>query len=384
MKHKTRFLLLLIALPVLLITLGSYALQGYIQNKALSSLKSFGLHSAQIDSIAYYPPYISFENIRLDQENFSSIDSIRMHMKGLIPFTNGTAEMIIDGLSLSGEIAFPYKLNIAGWQPPNRQNHIHNANIILNDARLDLMTPDGAVRLEAKGIVKTLPNGETTINGALWGVQHQLNIDTRWQGTVSQDGIQKYDVEILKGTLNLDYLSLSRLTGNATIQWPAEESLPSIDSTLAIGKFAIGGIPLTSTNIETSGKIGAQTVVIEGFIAGKNIMQTGIRFEQQEKTTQVQAAINARELEDLISFLNQVRTNVNQSTWGIGYFMPLMLTKGNLERIENDMKGIPYDELQLSVTGSLNDMTGKITAYQKNSAGGERHIISLDPGFSAP
>ncbi len=380
MKNKTRIFVSGAILIALLLS-GMYAFRGYVSHQALGTLANWGFKSAEISRTSYYGASIAFEDINLDKEGFSTIEGIRSNIANFLPFLSHNSPIIIDGLTLSGDINFPIKYEVSGWNPLSTSNDITARNLILNDAKLDLMTSKGAIRLQAKGLVNKDSTGNTTINGALWGVQHQLNIDTRWNGKITADGNQSHNIEVLKGTINLDYLSVSRLSGNLTLNWPVKNTYPDLDGELVIGKLDVAGIPLNSAKLKMSGPVNRQTIVFEGYIAGKSIMQAGIRLEQGENDTQVQAAINAKHLDDLLGFLEKLRANVNQSTWGVGIFMPLMLTKGNLERIRNDMNGIPYDELQMVITGSLRDMTGKIVAFRKNDAEGEKHIISLDPGF---
>ena len=381
MTKKTRFLFFLVLIPAFLITGGYFASQYYIEQTARQTLSQFGFPDSVIGKMVFYGSFIAMENIRLDDEGFSTIDSIRMAWNEVLPFSGKNA-YIIDGLSLSGEVLFPFNLDIAGWNNtlPDSEGI---PDITLNDAKIDLITPDGAIRLQAKGLLQQQDSGIITVNGALWGVQHQLDIDTRWAGTINPDGSQAYEIDILKAKLNLDHLAASRITGKAALDWPAAAKTPTLESTLQIGRLVLGDIPFSSVRLQCKGPLGQQEFVMEGYIPAANIMKGGFKLEQiGDEGAQIQAAINARSLDDLTRFLNQVRRNVNQSTWSVGYFMPLMLTQGNLERIENDMAGISYDELQLVVTGALNDMTGKIIAYKKNDSGGERHIISLDPGFS--
>lgn len=380
MKKKTRFLLFLVLMSACL-SGGFYASKYHVERTARQTLTQFGFNNAAISKTSFYGSFIVLENIKLDSEGFSTIDSIRLEWSSALPFT-GKKSFIIDGLSLTGEINAPYRLDITGWNNSLPQSR-DVPDITLNDAKIDLMTPSGAIRLQAKGLVQQQENGIIALNGALWGVQHQLDIDTRWTGSIKADGSQSYDIDILKGKLNLEHLAASRVTGKAVLDWPATESLPALDGTLQIGMLVLGGNPFSSVKLQFKGPPKQQEFVMEGYIPAGNIMQGGVKIEQLEANTQIQAAINARSLDDLMAFLHQVRGNVNRSTWGVGYFMPLMLTEGNLDRIEKDMGGISYDELQLVITGDVNDMTGKIIAYKKNNGSGERHIISLDPGFSA-
>lgn len=381
MNKKTRIFFILLLVTALVAVGGSYILQSIVKTRAVSLLSDIGFGNTIIADVNYYSDGIALNNIKLDADGFSTINSIRSSYGALLGSSN-TGHVIIDNIALSGTLNLPGGLDIAGWKSPQDQWHVPAQNLVLNDARMDLMTPNGGIRLQAKGITNKQDDGTLRIEGALWGVQHQLNLDTRWSGAIDLDGTQNYNIEILKGTVRLDYLTVSRLSGKADMTWPAGVSRPTLNGSLVIGKLDIAGIPLTSAKVEFSGPVNGQTIVLQAYIPGKRVMQAGIRLEQSETDTQVQAAINARHLDDLLAFLATLRTNINQSTWGVGIFMPLMLTQGNLDRIKNDMKGIEYDELQLSVTGSVHDMTGKIIAYRKNGSSGAKHIISLNPGFT--
>lgn len=380
MNKKTRIFSVILVGLILFALGGVYVSQTIIRVKAASLMSSFGFQNPEIGNLDYFGNGVAINEIKLDPDAFSTIKNIRTAYTTLLGSSGG--DVIIDKLSLSGTLNFPGGLDVSGWRKPQTQWEFPDYNLILNDARMDLMTPNGAIRLQAKGLTQKQADGSLNVNGALWGVQHQLNLDTRWNGKVTTDGAQDFNIEVLKGTVHLDYLSVSRLSGQANMKWQPDAAAPEVKGQLAIGKLDIAGIPLNSAKLEFSGPLGQQTIVLQAYIPGKNIMQAGIRLEQGEKDTQVEAAINAHHLDDLLDFLTALRTNINQSTWGIGIFMPLMLTQGNMDRIKNDMKGIEYDELQLSVTGSLHDMTGKIIAYRKDGHSGAKHIISLDPGFS--
>lgn len=381
MTFKKSALLLFIAilLPVLLLGFlwrgGEKAMRG----QADAVLSGYGFTEATTGDIMRKDGFLAYTNIVLDPpDGFSTVSDIQTPvtlLDGLLRRPPG--KVIINGASLTGEFNKESGLSIAGWSkrplPVPAQGET-----ILNSGKLDLDTPVGGLRFEAKGNLTRQPDGTAKLQAALWSVQNQVRLETKWSGLIQPDGRWAYEIEFENGGLNLEDIQASRMSGWLSID-RVKSVVPAVSGQIDAGKMKIGDIGLTNFSLTLSGPLTVYKLIASGHVAGYTDMTLTVDIDNKAEGPYVNASVETPSAADLFSFL----TALQNSDTGAGHFTSLLLTKGNIERLQQEVKGLSFDSLELKIYGSAYDLAGNITAKKFKDGVEQSHVISLDPGGGA-
>ncbi len=375
MLGRKIFIVLLLTVTAVTLTYGAFVVaRDDMRNHIRETLITYGFSPADIERPGFHSNTVIFSNITLDPDGFSTIGAISAHtsLKALL-LRQPPARLTIDDVALTGDFTREAGLDIAGWKktpvPP-----LDHDEIILNGSQLDLMTGAGALRMQAKGRAFQDDAGVMQLQGALWGVQHQLKFETIWTGHVKPDGGWQYDIQIKNGGLNLDGFKASRVNGWLGLD-KTSGPLPALSGQIDAGRLVVGDLRLLNFRITLDGPYTEARIFARAEVAGYQGMTSTLDIQNTATGPQIDAIIETSSLDDLMAFLHTLRT----SRVNIGGLTTLLLTEGNIERLRGEVATLTYDGLELQIQGPLYDLIGKVVAKSYKDGVTQRHIVSLDP-----
>ncbi len=337
-------------------------------------LNHYGFKNAAVQSIEYKGNHVLASNIALDKDKFSTIQAIRSYGT-FIDFLLGKEprNLTIDDIKLTGSYDSTAGLQVSGWTK-RPFFYPDTADITLNGGQLDLMTSVGALRFQAKGTTARQPDGSLQLQAALWSIQHQLKINTVWEGVSYPDGRWLYNVEFNDGGIKLDNIHSSRLSGWLSID-KTKSVIPAISGQINAGQMNVGDINLNNFVLTLDGPFNAYELIAKGNVMGFKDMVASLDMQNSSEGPQIDAAIETNSLDDLLTFLG----NLKKSDSGAAYLTPLLLTSGNIHRLRKDIDKMSYDALELQIIGPLYDLAGKIIVKKFKDGVVQKHVISLEP-----
>jgi hypothetical protein len=386
---------LLIGLPVFLaIVVGGHLLKEHIRTRAEQVLRDLGFTNPSINGSVISHGVAALGPITFDKDDFSKIGMLRIDMPvGQFLFQSSFQDLIVDDMNLTGDIGSGQGLDITGWQLQRaplithmtsmQPFDMHFDTITLNSGQLDIATPYGALRIQAKGhIERDDKNKAYKLQGALWSVQHQLQADTAWDGTFADDG--KWELNF---TLNDSRMEFSKLQGSRMSGWlslkrdsPAP-GFPVLGGQVDVGKLGIGKLVFSDVTLTADSPLDSAHIVMSGKVPSYPGMTVSVDAKETAKGPVIDSAVETQSQADLLSFMRDVRDSRGEKQLDTSVLMPLLLTEGNLTRLEQQLRTIRFASLVLEINGPLDDLTGKIVAKSTNKEGQpDNHIVSLDPG----
>lgn len=349
-----------------------------IKNALLREMKAFGFSPVSIVASDTGMNRAIFSSIRLDRDGFSTIDNIVV--QGGV---GGIQSATIDNLVLTGEMDgwnFP---QISGWKWPEKPMQDGNLTALdLNGGQLDILTPEGAIRLTSKAQMAAQPDGSRKIDAIVWGKQNQLIVDSRWDISLRPSGSGwTAAAEIREGRIDFEKFGASRLSGWVNIDSGKNSPFPLLSGQLAAGQLRLGkDTSLTNINMTIDSAGGKYHFILQGEVSPYKDMRLTADVGNLPGIPSIQAVIETKNLADLIDFISTLQNDLHDTKVGSSLLTSLLITPGNLERVEKEVRRTRYDHLELTVTGSPYDLVGKIVARQEKNGAMQRHIISLDPG----
>lgn len=374
-------LLKFIFIPLIAILVGAgYVAYGTAHSRLEShmqkTLQAHGFPGVTVGDIAFAQNHVIYSDIKLDADKFSFIDAVRVYgtWKDLLLSTRHRA-VVVDGLNLTGSYDKESGLVISGWNK-NPFTLPTFEQMLLNGGQLDLNTSEGALRFQAKSRAQRENDGKLKWQAAVWGVQHQLKIETNWNGTINADGTWIADVEFENGGLNLEKLQASRMAGWLIID-RTKAVLPDISGQIDAGKMAFGDVSFGNFRMTVDGLFNDLKIIARGEVAGYEGMLASLDLSGAGSSTpQVRATVETASLDDMMAFLTALQNSDTEA----GTLASLLLTPGNLGRVRSQVDKLPYDTLELEVFGPLYDLAGKIILKTFKDGVTQRHVISMDPG----
>ncbi len=351
-----------------------------LQKSVMTTLSINGFEQLTPPHIHREKAHYLLRDTALDKDGFNKIGVINLELSPLTALLSpDNAHITIDDLILIGEWSPRDKLSLAGWNgtlpsyPPFKA-------LTLNSGRLDLMTPYGAIRLNAKGqFIKDPSDQPDHFEGAIWGKQHQLNLDTRWRGTTKPDGSADIEVTLKEARIHTEKLQASRVNGWGTIA-RTKHDIPTLSGQIEAGQINLAGLSLSDVNITLDGPSNAYHFILKGEETTHHGRVT--LYAEFERTTTdyiINITAQSNELAALTSFLEQVKNSLEDTSGLLGSFTSLMLTPGNIQRISEKIERTSYDSIALKINGPLQDMSAKIITQAQHGEAIEQNVISLNP-----
>ena len=273
--------------------------------------------------------------------------------------------------------------DISGWGLPKNGFSLGKMTALeLSGGQLDLLTPEGALRLSGKAQMNTQPDGLQKINAIIWGKQNQLGLDTRWDVTIDPgNGTWEAAIDIREGRIDFKEFGTSRISGWINIDSKKKSTLPLLSGQVAAGQLRLGEHTLlANVNLTIDSSKDAYHIIMQGEITPYKDMRLTADITGIPTSPAIQLMIESNSLPDMISFISTLQKDMQRARGGDSFLTSLLITPGNLTRIEKEVKRARYDSLELTVTGSPYDLVGKIVARREKNGAIQRHIISLDPG----
>ena len=217
---------------------------------------------------------IILRDIKIDKDAFSTIEQMRISgpLAMLMPFLGGMPSISIDRATLTldaaalllpfrGDMKFPQQSLPALFKKHNIQN------ITLNAVQIDMNSPAGAIRVEAKGQATALPDGGVRLQGVVWGSQYQLTTTISANGEVAADGTLSADFEIQDGKANMKTIMASRMGGWAILNAAPNQPV-TISAQLAAGQFVYHSIAMNGMTATVNGPATAMKATMQAALAG--------------------------------------------------------------------------------------------------------------------
>jgi hypothetical protein len=376
-SNRKRILLTFAALTSIFLLLNT--LEFILHSNLKSLLKRYGFEHATIGSVELHGGEALFENIQLDPEKFSTLGVVRARFH-LFPLLTGKGfeSFTVKDLALNGITEGYKKPTIDGWNGAIPLPFFP-ASLNLEGGKLDLDTPQGAIRLEAKGQTTPTPEG-TKLQAALWGTQYQLKLDTRWSGLMKSGGGWSLDGDIREARVNLDAIKTSRVSGWLSLAKDSAPTAPvSIGGQVNLGGVTFNGLSLSNVALTLDGTSADLHVFGGGEIAGFNNLRAAfdVKFSVLDGAS-LNISVETPKRETMIGFLTALRKPFENEPMGIN-LTSFLLTPGNLDRLSAEIAKAPYDMLELNITGDLADLGGSLTAVKSRDNVVSRTVISLDP-----
>ncbi len=385
---KKRYLHILVPLAVAVI-LAIWYLPFFLESRVSALLADHGMKKASVEKVERKSDEITLSDIMLDPDGFSSIGSIRARADwiGLLS-KNFLSEVVIDKLVLTGEMDEAGRITIAGWEPYNLLTTPNANTVIVNDGQIDLATPIGAIRLEAKAHMTKQEDKSQKVEATVWGKQHQLAIDTMWDVSLQEDGAWTAFANIWDARMDLENMNFSRLNGWLSFESSAASAMPSISGQIMAGKMQIGkSSGLNDANITLAGPPNAWRIIVSGKISGYQgasmTAEVSPDPDRADGRRRIYASLEALKAADLFTILQNLNADMAAAFPRVNILTPLMITPGNIQRLKQSIDKIKYDSVELVIDGSPFDLTGKIIAKRMQGGDIRTDVFSMDPGLSA-
>lgn len=382
LSKQTRASLLIALVFLTLCFLLSYGLPFLMKREIHIAFARQGLKEATYQDFSRRGSEITLSGITLDSAKFSTLETLRTHIRwsGLITGKNLFSDMTIDGLTLTGELDSDGNLSLSGWSSPPLFSLAGVQAVEINGARIDVMTPAGAIRFEGSGRLIPQDDGSRKIEAIVGSKQYQMVLDTRWDGKIDPDGHWTVAADIREARLNLDRFSAARVSGWLSFEGTGKD-IPSVSGQIAAGliKFGDGASDLTDINATLDGKIHGHHIILSGK-SGNYPDMTFNADIQTGKDAAVNAAIEGKNADQILDFAQALSRNLQAASDNAAGFTALLLTQGNIKRLKSELSALPHDRLQIVVDGTPFDLTGKIIATKYVNGTPQNNVISINPG----
>ncbi len=344
------------------------ALPGWSTMQMEKMMGSYGFHIVSIEKVRIGFDGAEFTGIALDKDSFSTIGSLRIPVTLFQPYA-----AVIKDFALTGELGNDGTLSIDGWdmRRPRFPNHLKT--LILDSARLDVMTPAGAIRIEAKGQMTANKTGRH-IDAVLYGDQNQLTFDTRWTTDWNSDESWKTKVEVGNLRLRTDSFEMARSSGDMTIESGAVQ--PVIKGRLAAGLLTLGTLSLRENTMTLNGAPDALHLLLQGHSTRwPSITVTAGIKRHGKDPSDLGLAVKGQTLNDLTLFTGSAGAGSTAAWPGSVLLKNIDLSPVDLETIRKGARNFKSDALTLTLAGKAPPFERTVTLAGKTG----KKIIKLKP-----
>jgi hypothetical protein len=253
MINNPRLVLFAVVAAVLLAVIFFFGLPVTAQWRMTGVLRDMGFAQAHIGKTIRSPGGYSFEKIRLDNNEFSTVEQIILQGENL---TINRPVMTGDWTKLADP-------DIAGWvMPPGVRGMVaalakkNIKTVTLNGGQLDISVPLlGIVRLEAKGQMTLMQDGAVRIQSVLWSVQQKMKAELKVKGEFAANGISSMDIEVVDGRLTLPAAAANRLGGWLILNKDSATAPWSVSGQILAGAARAYTLPLNAVIMSVQGTL---------------------------------------------------------------------------------------------------------------------------------
>lgn len=342
------------------------------------ALQSSGFPDARVGKMRFLPGGIFIEEISLDANRFSTIEDIQVLGRWPDLILKRRAEKVsVKSVTVSGEIDRNNRLVIAGWNGKLNSNDNAQGQILLpfksfylDGLTLDLDTPAGAIRTQAKANIEVNSQGEQILNASVWAGQKQFTTSVELHGTLDAENVFAGKAEISDTSIDVSPLLISRLSG--WVEFRSGKPFTLLGQAMA-GGMKYNEIPFEDVNL-TFDNSQDSIAVFKTKITGQPVTIEGEWISKPE--SKLKAGISAPSLASLINLAQGADSKPNELLSGTGptniavSLNPETLTKNPLPLSAI----LSFPERKLAVTSdlvydrALKKLSGKISPVVMDAA----------------
>lgn len=238
---------------------------GMARAKITDLLKSAGFEDARVTSVFVRPNGLRAANIKLDRYGFDDIKLLQVDLNWLkFLTTDEISGVTIKGMSIARQ---PENLSSSSRQLVTNLLNLPDYRVAVTDAVIDLGTDFGDIRLKADIAINGAANAKgRDIKAHITGDQYQLGFDSRWEGSLNDEGQLELSANIEDGRLNIGPLRVSRFNG-----WfgaSAAKDGYNIQSQMEAGSATFMNIPLHDLSLVNDHSLTQSSVIFRSGISG--------------------------------------------------------------------------------------------------------------------
>lgn len=181
-----------------------FAASFFVKQAFLKTLRDSGVTAPSFSSIYILKNGLEIKNLKLDQEGFSSIGLIGIKLNWFKLLNGeGLEKLVIKDVALTGEVTTEHGFSFAGFNPPLNRKPINLTSklipfdkIVLENVKVDLNSPFGALFLEAKLELEKDIQQTANVTLALWSKQKQLEFSSDIKASLTVNGDTKISAQI--------------------------------------------------------------------------------------------------------------------------------------------------------------------------------------------
>jgi hypothetical protein len=177
--------------------------------------------------------------------------------------------------------------------------------------------------------------------------------------------------------MNLPHLVVSRVSGWLSFDG-SMRGISAATGQIDAGQVRIGDKTIFSpARLTMEGPYDASHVILHGDVKAYNGMSLTAEIIHSEGKAMVAASVEAKKIDDMLSFLTDLREDMQKASPHSSALTTLLLTPGNLERIRTEAAKMTYDSVVLNIDGPMGNLSGVMAIKWNGRTTGR---IALSPG----
>jgi hypothetical protein len=370
-----RILLSVVALSGLFFigVLGWEYQQPKIAKEQLSDiLQGLGYGQVQIKGVSSFEDTITFEHIQLDKDGFDTAKNITLRSPAfseLYKKTHDLQNVGIEELLLTRGWDDVQNIHLPQLWANTRYLMKKVGELKLGHGQIDASTPAGTFRMESTGSVVQQPDKSLTLlNGRLWSAQNIFILDSFVKGRFehAEKDSHKIDIDIKEFALNIPHMRIERGNGWLEIAQANDAPIPQLTGQLTSGMTSINEIDLPDLNLTINGDLTNYTLLLESKVRqGAYDGYLSVDVNSSAAGMMLQLELNTKSPTLAIGFLKSLKRMTSGHPLNSEILTPLLLTEGNLRRLEKRLEEEGYNrDLLVTITGPVSSLRGNISTGQ--------------------
>lgn len=236
------------------------------KEKLEALLADAGFGTPKIGSISYSMGGLQARDITLDAHGFDKIQQVDVRFSWPAFLTVGKVNDVkITGLSLSRR---GNALRSLLQSPLQKLTKMSEYRLALENTVIDLSTSVGDLRFILNAFIDPPADktGQQKITASIAADQYQLGFNSKWAGTLAQDGTLAMSADLLDGRLHFGPLEITRFGGWITLDAGAQKF--ALQSQIDAGGAALFKVPMQDISLVTDVSGTASTVMFRSSMAG--------------------------------------------------------------------------------------------------------------------
>lgn len=342
-----------------------------IEKQVTQSFDLLGFNHLTYASKSHGGGKLVFKDIKLDDDDFSKIDSITVKYSLLAFLSNGqrAQSLTVSNLKLTGDVSKNGEANISGWDQKKSLISmlaiIPAETIFFDNATLDLLTDDfGGMDLKSDIQVTNSQGKPAQIRGRTYTQQKKVGFDAKIEGSLSAQGAIDIKADIQQIQMQTDDYEIRRF--NADLIWKKEpKRAGNISIEGVAGSVLWQRMPLGDVNINYENSADNYNITAEGKTIGLQSIEFSSQINHVDGITHYETTISPSHVKELLAYLdiNKIITNspklpvyimdINQPVLTIN-----TMIDPKVQNYEGDIKLIS-DQPALEVSGKYKFDAGK-------------------------